>query len=63
MGGFNAKNKAKIISTFHCTMCLLILREPVQLICGHRQCKSCISPSENSTKCAQCQQESKKTDV
>ena len=36
------KNKDRIDTKFHCLACLLLLRTPVQLICGHRQSKSCI---------------------
>jgi hypothetical protein len=40
--GFDAKNKNIIDWAFLCRICSLILRDPVQLSCGHRQCKSCV---------------------
>ncbi|CAF1159666.1 unnamed protein product [Rotaria sordida] len=40
--GFNARNKDLLGLAFLCRICSLILRDPVQLLCGHRQCKSCV---------------------
>jgi len=42
MVGFDARNKDVINSMYFCRICFLILRDPVQLDCGHRQCKSCV---------------------
>lgn len=41
MVGFDAKNKDIINLLYLCPVCNLILREPVQFECGHRQCKTC----------------------
>ncbi len=41
MGGFDASNIDVIDPLYLCAVCSLILREPVQLSCGHRQCKTC----------------------
>jgi hypothetical protein len=41
MVGFDARNKETINSIYLCRSCSLILREPVQLNCGHRRCKTC----------------------
>ena len=46
MVGFDAKNKADINPLYICRVCSLILREPFQLECGHRQCKTCIQANE-----------------
>ena len=42
MVGFDARNKEAINISYVCQWCRLILREPVQLNCDHRHCKSCI---------------------
>ncbi len=49
MVGFDAKNKDSINSVYLCTSCSLILREPVQLNCGHRRCKACAQNIEGYT--------------
>ncbi len=46
MVGFDTKNKDSINSVYLCRSCSLILREPFQLKCGHRQCKTCIENIE-----------------
>ncbi|CAF2892518.1 unnamed protein product [Rotaria sp. Silwood2] len=40
--GFDAKNKDSL-SSYICFVCTLLLRYPVQLICGHRLCQSCVN--------------------
>jgi hypothetical protein len=40
--GFLVKNIEKIDQNFICQSCHLVLRQPYQLCCGHRQCQSCI---------------------
>jgi hypothetical protein len=50
MVGFDAKNKIIINALYICRVCSLILREPFQLNCGHRQCKTCIESSEGYKK-------------
>ena len=46
MVGFDAKNRSSISSSFICRTCNLIFRDPCQLACGHRQCKTCIDSIE-----------------
>jgi len=46
MVGFDARNKDAITLLYLCPACHLIFREPVQLACGHRQCKSCAESIE-----------------
>jgi hypothetical protein len=46
MVGFDAKNKNTINPLYICRPCTFILREPFQLGCGHRQCKTCIDDIE-----------------
>jgi hypothetical protein len=46
MVGFDARNKDDINPLYLCRSCTLILREPFQLACGHRQCKTCIESIE-----------------
>ncbi|CAF2134905.1 unnamed protein product [Rotaria magnacalcarata] len=57
MVGIDAKNKHTLDNTYICSVCSLILLEPVQLInCGHRQCQSCLDTQhETSITCRQCQ--------
>jgi hypothetical protein len=40
--GFSVKNIDEIDRCYICQSCKLVLREPYQLKCGHRQCHSCI---------------------
>ncbi len=43
MVGYNIQNKESINSENICSHCLLLIRDPVQLIdCGHRICQSCL---------------------
>jgi hypothetical protein len=46
MVGVNARNIDTINSLYICRLCNFILREPFQLTCGHRQCKTCIDDIE-----------------
>ncbi|CAF1382364.1 unnamed protein product [Adineta steineri] len=43
------KNINDIDQQFICQSCHLILRQPFQLRCGHRQCQSCIEAQNHST--------------
>ncbi|UJR26899.1 hypothetical protein I4U23_008209 [Adineta vaga] len=64
MVGFDARNKSSINSLYICGVCNFILREPFQLKCGHRQCKTCIEDTEGDVlKCSECQEESSKTEI
>ncbi|CAF1143767.1 unnamed protein product [Rotaria sordida] len=61
MIGFDSKNKGFIGLAFLCQICNLILRDPVQLVCGHRQCKSCVESIEGEKiVCPECQEETPK---
>ncbi|CAF4136776.1 unnamed protein product, partial [Rotaria sp. Silwood2] len=52
--GFDAKNKDSL-SSYICFVCTLLLRYPVQLICGHRLCQSCVNVEVSSiVKCSKC---------
>ena len=47
MVGFSLQNKESLDSVYICSHCLLLLRDPVQLIdCGHRLCQSCADELE-----------------
>ena len=46
MVGFAWKIQNDIDESYLCKACSLILREPYQLDCGHRQCLSCIEAVE-----------------
>ncbi|CAF4672408.1 unnamed protein product, partial [Rotaria sp. Silwood2] len=65
MVGFNAKNLHSLDTKCICPVCLLILRDPVQLTgCGHRQCQTCLNVEQETTiKCRQCQTETLPIDV
>ncbi|CAF2082952.1 unnamed protein product [Rotaria magnacalcarata] len=59
--GFNAKNKHTIDSVYICQICNLILRDPVQLNCGDRLCKSCVDATEGEKiQCPECGEQSEK---
>ncbi|CAF1222747.1 unnamed protein product [Rotaria sordida] len=52
--GFDARNKDSLV-TYICWLCSFLLRNPIQLICGHRFCQSCINVEESSiVKCNIC---------
>ncbi|CAF1381300.1 unnamed protein product [Adineta steineri] len=65
MVGFDAKNITNIRGIYHCSICFLILRNPVQLVCGHRQCKSCVESKldKGIIKCSVCQEETQQSEV
>ena len=45
MPGYEVKPTKEVDKAFECPVCLVILREPVQVTpCGHRVCKSCLEP-------------------
>ena len=47
MVGFSSANIKSFNREYICTHCLLLLRDPVQLIdCGHRFCQSCTNEQE-----------------
>ncbi|CAF4822901.1 unnamed protein product [Rotaria sp. Silwood1] len=50
--GFNAKNMDSLVR-YICCICNFLLRNPVQLICGHRCCQSC-SSGDGSFQCNVC---------
>jgi hypothetical protein len=39
--GYNVDGIADFLLRFKCIFCLLIIREPIQLKCGHRSCRGC----------------------
>ncbi|CAF0843364.1 unnamed protein product [Rotaria sp. Silwood1] len=56
MCGFNSENKNRMDVKFICQICNLILRDPIQLYCGHRFCESCIDiKGREHIKCHQCE--------
>ncbi|CAM4755487.1 unnamed protein product [Rotaria magnacalcarata] len=56
MVGFNSENRNAIDVKYICQICNLILRNPVQLDCGHRFCSSCLDTEfQASIACHQCQ--------
>ncbi|CAM4832369.1 unnamed protein product [Rotaria magnacalcarata] len=65
MVGIDAKNKHTLDNTYICSVCSLILLEPVQLInCGHRQCQSCLDTQhETSITCRQCQLKTSRNEI
>ncbi|CAF3926621.1 unnamed protein product [Rotaria sordida] len=65
MVGFDAKNKRSLEEKYTCPICLLIIRDPVQLIdCGHRFCQTCTNTEQDTTtKCDQCQLEISRENV
>ncbi|CAM4888294.1 unnamed protein product [Rotaria socialis] len=64
MVGFDATNRDTINRSFICRLCNLILREPCQLSCGHRQCKTCIENAEwPAIQCAECSEQTQKNEI
>ncbi|CAF1206684.1 unnamed protein product [Adineta steineri] len=65
MVGFRIQNIDSIKSIFICPKCLLLLRDPVQLInCGHRLCQSCIDEQKgNMIICGECFQKTSREKV
>ncbi|CAF1072929.1 unnamed protein product [Adineta ricciae] len=62
--GFAVRNKAAIGLIFFCGICSLLLRDPVQLTCSHRFCKSCVEPVDGETiRCTHCHTEVPKETV
>ncbi|CAF1286295.1 unnamed protein product [Adineta steineri] len=58
MVGFDARNKDSVARCYLCQICMLILRNPIQLLCGHRYCHSCLNIKEHSVvKCITCNAE------
>lgn len=46
MPGFAIQNIDTSVINFLCQICSLLLRDPMQLVCGHRCCKSCIQDQQ-----------------
>lgn len=42
-GGYDVEVADTISSKYECQICMLILRQPVQTLCGHRFCRSCLN--------------------
>ena len=42
-GGYGVEPAENISSKYECQLCMLILRQPVQTLCGHRFCHSCLN--------------------
>ena len=43
-GGYDLKICAENVpSEYECLICLLMLRDPVQTLCGHRFCQICLN--------------------
>ena len=41
-GGYGVECTRKLSAEYECGICLLILRQPVQTLCGHRFCRGCL---------------------
>ena len=41
-GGYDVECTRKLSAEYECGICLLILRQPVQTLCGHRFCRGCL---------------------
>ena len=45
MPGYEVKFTGPLDKAFECPICLIALREPVQITpCGHRMCSTCLQP-------------------
>jgi len=64
MVGFDAKNKNALPQSFLCAKCVLIFRDPCQLNCGHRLCRTCVDGIDGDVvKCIECSEETSKTEI
>ncbi|CAF3484521.1 unnamed protein product [Rotaria sp. Silwood2] len=62
--GFNAGNINSIKQIYQCRSCSYILRDPVQLPCGHRLCKTCVENYNGSSViCSECHEETVKQEL
>ncbi|CAF1905814.1 unnamed protein product [Rotaria magnacalcarata] len=52
--GFDARNILCLDKKYKCLTCQLIVRNPVQIICGHRLCYSCLRIENNLVQCPKC---------
>ena len=41
VGGYDAAFLHQVDKDLECSVCLLVLKEPIQTVCGHLLCKSC----------------------
>ena len=42
-GGYDVKPAENVPSKYECPICMLILRQAVQTLCGHRFCQICLN--------------------
>ncbi|UJR16078.1 hypothetical protein I4U23_002991 [Adineta vaga] len=63
MPGFNCSNIKEIVKNYVCPDCDLILKDPIQLDCGHRICEECIKHDEELIQCKQCSEETEKKEL
>ncbi|CAF3654742.1 unnamed protein product [Rotaria socialis] len=64
MVGFNSENRNAIDVKYICQICNLILRNPVQLDCGHRFCRSCLDTEYKAfVTCHQCPKITRTNDI
>ncbi|CAF0790707.1 unnamed protein product [Rotaria sordida] len=52
--GYDAKNIFSLDEKYKCLICGFILRDPVQITCGHRICYACLHVENNIVRCPEC---------
>ncbi|CAF1107657.1 unnamed protein product [Adineta steineri] len=63
MAGFDCRNKNTMNEKYLCRSCNLLLRDPVQLLCGHRFCQACIDSQQMILDCILCHEKTNKNEM
>lgn len=46
-GGYDVECLEAVPPSWECSICALVLREPIQTECGHRYCRNCLKEHFN----------------
>ncbi|CAF1094727.1 unnamed protein product [Rotaria sordida] len=62
-GGYIVRNENGFDTKYKCLVCLHLLKNPVQLDCGHRICHSCVDAQNNFVLCLECKEQTLLSEV